>query len=93
MEIEHARESIIQHKRENAKHVAVDLEQFRNHEVGKGYKATFVVRQSSIGDPYPSSKKSKKEKDIGVENSLINYLACEGFRRFRKELQKIEDSV
>ena len=57
---------------------AVDLSQFRNEEVGKGYQAKFVVRQPSAGEPVKvavqdlssatkkdkkkASKKERKEK-------------------------------
>ena len=44
MELEHAREAMREGKKIRQP-VAVDLEQFRNREVGKGYQAKHVVRQ------------------------------------------------
>ena len=46
MELEHARTS--DSKRGTT--TAVDLSQFRNEEVGKGYQAKFVVRQRHVAD-------------------------------------------
>ena len=43
MEMRHAEDSWKHKKSGNS--VAVNLEQFRNHEVGEGYQAKFVVRQ------------------------------------------------
>lgn len=51
LEIEHAREKLRlaeeqdPSERKASTHAAVDLSQFRNEEVGKGYKAKHVVRQ------------------------------------------------
>ena len=51
MELKHARETWKEKKSENT--VAVDLEQFRNHKVGEGYQAKFVVRQKRIENAQP----------------------------------------
>lgn len=45
MELEHAQEIRKRVKSDESAVVAVDLEQFRNYQVGKGYQAKFVVRQ------------------------------------------------
>eukprot|EP00977_Amphora_coffeiformis_P010566 scaffold2486_cov160-Amphora_coffeaeformis.AAC.1 len=64
MELAHARES--ESKKGSA--AAVDLSQFRNEEVGKGYQAKFVVRQRNAQDEEstPSvkdmTKKTTEEK-------------------------------
>lgn len=87
-------------ERENPKGeaaAAVDLEQFRNHQVGVGYQAKHVVRQ-----PCEESSKSKKKvhdtkkgkksletnkKEITTSDRLSKYLKHEGLRRLRKELE------
>ena len=60
MELAHARDS------ESKKGVAtaVDLSQFRNEEVGKGYQAKFVVRQRNAQDegPAPSVKDMTRKR-------------------------------
>ena len=85
---------------------AVDLNQFRNEEVGKGYQAKHVIRQpaAAVGSKIPiedltapSAKKAKVQKDASFkeskhdnESNLINkYLACEAFRKFRKEIENM----
>ena len=74
LEIEHQRQSLNEEKKSHTA-TAVDLSQFRNEEVGRGYQAKHVVRQretavsSSIGMVDMSGgafergeKKSKSEK-------------------------------
>lgn len=110
MEMQHSRETW---KKPSAESVAVDLEQFRNHQVGKGYQAKFVVRQktgheeeaasskrkSSDEPPSSASKRTQrndesrsKKKAKSHSDPLLKYLQCEGLRKFRKEIAKIEDS-
>lgn len=103
--------------------VAVDLEQFRNYQVGTGYQARGVVRQRTATAATPNStaigkegagiasnaastavdrkqhqdekptkhKKSKKRKGKGTEedDDLLEYLRCDAFRVFRKELESM----
>ena len=49
LELEHQRESFLEHKEKVS--AAVDIGQFQNHEVGKGYQAKHVVRQRHASDP------------------------------------------
>ena len=106
MELAHAATTATADK--DRKPVAVDLSQFRNHQIGQGYQAKFVVRQrtgneeeqGAIQDMTQKSEKRKKSKrkrsKDNEDNSKTNkesnridkYLKCEGFRRFRKELEK-----
>lgn len=70
LELEHQRQQDANHKTSAA---AVDLNQFRNTEVGKGYQAKHVVRQKgakiesiSIKDmskPDPSAKSNKRSRE------------------------------
>ena len=74
---------------------AVDLEQFRNREVGKGYQARGVVRQQTLGrdvivrdmtsGQIVQQKESKRQK-------RERYLQCAAIREFRKELEEILSS-
>jgi hypothetical protein len=87
---------------------AVDLQQFRNVEVGKGYQARHVIRQPSaretsqpkIKDMMKERKKSKKrerdqheEGETRHDSRLRKYLKCDGLRNFRKEIEKIVSSA
>lgn len=45
MELEHQRESLSCDTKKSQTAAAVDLSQFRNEEIGKGYQAKHVVRQ------------------------------------------------
>ena len=64
MELEHQRESFLEHKEKVS--AAVDIGQFQNHEVGKGYQAKHVVRQRHASDnqaataPAPLSVSTKQ---------------------------------
>ena len=75
LEIEHQRQSLLSEEKNSQSATAVDLSQFRNEEVGRGYQAKHVVRQretavsSSVGMVdmsggafERSEKKSKSEK-------------------------------
>mmetsp|Transcript_22168 Transcript_22168/g.28684 ORF Transcript_22168/g.28684 Transcript_22168/m.28684 type:complete len:163 (+) Transcript_22168:82-570(+) len=126
MEMRHARDTWNNPKSADADGVvAVDLEQFRNHQVGEGYQAKFVVRQRTgheeeqQGDPSKGKgrerKRSKREESSDKNdatrssqhgkaavankaenddsNPILRYLQCEGLRRFRLEIAKIEESA
>jgi hypothetical protein len=74
-------------------HAAVDLSQFRNEEVGKGYQAKHVIRQagtpskaSGIVDMSKKDESKPKPKDT-IEKET--YLACRGMRNFIREVDKI----
>jgi hypothetical protein len=89
-------------------HAAVDLEQFRNRQIGVGYQAKHVVRQRSAPDPSiairdttqeKTKKKKRKESNTNVntvkepKTRLSKYLECEEMRNFRKELASMEHST
>ena len=76
----------------------VDLDQFRNREVGEGFQADHVVRQSTgrVGVTvldYSAGAKSaavapNKRKESPGERRL-HYLQCRGMRELRKEIDRI----
>lgn len=81
--------------------VAVDLDQFRNTEVGTGYQAKHVVRQKTAASTTTKTKivnsnfqnaadrgKSSEDKSIEKEELLRN----DGLRAFRKEIESILSS-
>lgn len=91
----------------------VDLEQFRNYQVGIGYQAKHVVRQRGLqsdggavgstsrpeitgGETKKRKAQSSEGKATGKrpakEDRLQRFLRCEGFRKFRKELETIMTS-
>ena len=83
--------------------VAVDLNQFRNTEVGKGYQAKHVVRQKTAADSAANLKTRTVNNDFTVvdhskretENDVIDteeLLKNDGLRAFRKELESILSS-
>ena len=77
MELAHARAS----ESKKGTTTAVDLSQFRNEEVGKGYQAKFVVRQRNTDDDeapvavkdMTKSKKSDKKKSSRKEKKRKRY--------------------
>jgi hypothetical protein len=75
MEMQHQREMMMRENDKGGTSVAVDLQQFRNEEVGVGYQAKHVIRQRSGQTPElkirdmsrasnedSESKKKKKRK-------------------------------
>jgi hypothetical protein len=81
--------------------VAVDLNQFRNTEVGTGYQAKHVVRQKTASGPQmktrtvndrviqgPAKTAESTAKPITLEELLKN----DGLRAFRKEIESILSS-
>lgn len=84
-------------------HAAVDLSQFRNEEVGKGYKAKHVVRQKDASATVASvvdmsgGKFSKPDAKRNCHGSHKNnesvhhgsYLESKGIRDFLKEIDEI----
>ena len=78
---------------------AIDLQQFRNDEVGKGYQAKHVVRQKGV--PSKASgivdMSQRKEESIETQTARSNaesitkesYLQCRGMRNFMREVNKI----
>lgn len=84
LEIEHQRERLranadehdatVTGKKANTSHAAVDLSQFRNEEVGKGYQAKHVVRQkegksSTAGGDVVDMSGGKFSKDTTKKRS------------------------
>ena len=98
---DHQREALQQSESGNNKadHAAVDLSQFRNEEVGKGYQAKHVIRQagapskvSGIVDMSKkdiSSKKDESKPKPKDTTTKETYLACRGMRNFIREVDKI----
>ena len=93
--IDHQRESLQNSGNNKAAHAAVDLSQFRNEEVGKGYQAKHVIRQagaqpkaSGIVDMSKNKKDASKPKPNDI-STTETYLACRGMRNFIREVDKI----
>ena len=80
-------------------HAAVDLQQFRNDEVGKGYQAKHVVRQKGVpskasGIVDMSQRKDESMKTLTARSNAESitkesYLQCRGMRNFMREVNKI----
>jgi hypothetical protein len=103
MEMVHQREAFREDKGKAS--AAVDISQFQNHEVGKGYQAKHVVRQKTGEAPSVKIKvmpggnngadsKAKAPKHSVNEISEIraSYMKSAGLREFRKEIEKILSS-
>lgn len=99
---EHQRESLQQQSGSSAKstHAAVDLQQFRNDEVGKGYQAKHVVRQKGVPSKASGIVDMSQRKDESMETQTArsnaeesitkeSYLQCRGMRNFIREVDKI----
>jgi hypothetical protein len=79
--------------------VAVDLEQFRNTQVGVGYQAKHVIRQPTAAPisiqetkaKLPTAKETveSQAKKRRSDEREQRYLQCDALRRFRKELEKL----
>jgi hypothetical protein len=101
MEMSHQMES-----GDKAKNSAgVDISQFRNFEVGKGYQAKHVIRQRTGESSQPAmeikdmtgSKEAVEEKEAKIsvetlEDIRKSYIKSSGLREFRKEIEKILNS-
>ena len=80
-------------------HAAVDLQQFRNDEVGKGYQAKHVVRQKGVPSKASGIVDMSQRKDESIETQKArsntesitkeSYLQCQGMRNFMREVEKI----
>jgi hypothetical protein len=112
LELQHDREKMAQSQgtsttRAAATTAAVDLNQFRNVEVGQGYQAKHVVRQrtvvsSSTAVTAPVGLTVKQDDKGGDEfifstaasstPSKEQFLHNSGLREFRKEIEKILNS-
>ncbi len=104
MELAHQKSSSNGGTSKTSQVVAVDLNQFRNTEVGSGYQARHVVRQKTAGDEISKTKIVYKNTDfstgsgenksteatkaIATEDLLMNG----GLRAFRKEIETILSS-
>jgi hypothetical protein len=84
---------------------AVDISQFQNHEVGKGYQAKHVVRQKTGEAPSvkikdmsggnngaDSKAKAPKRSANEIREIRASYMKSAGLREFRKEIEKILSS-
>lgn len=90
---------------DGASFAAVELEQFRNHQIGVGYQAKHVIRQKSaqnepiVTHDMTGSKqaevklKSTRKPESERTSRLQQYLQSAGLRKFRKELSSIESST
>lgn len=98
MELAHQRNN--KHKK-NSSVVAVDLGQFQNTEVGKGYQAKHVVRQKTatttktktrtINDKFDVAQE-KRSQTITKPIDTKEFLKNDGLRAFRKEIESIISS-
>ena len=78
-------------------HVAVDLKQFQNHQVGVGYQAKHVVRQRlgttktqvEVLDMTQSAADSKATHRGKVNLKLQEYIKSNGMREFRRQIEEI----
>ena len=101
----HQRESLREDKAKAS--AGVDISQFRNFEVGKGYQAKHVVRQRSSNQPAPIDIKDMSNTNKGtgepeeakpklsvetLEDIRKSYIKSAGLREFRKEIEKILNS-
>jgi len=68
LELDHAREAFEQHKSKTV--AAVDISQFQNTEIGKGYQAKHVVRQRGAGlDAGNEASGTLEVKDMSQPNT------------------------
>ena len=91
---EHQREALVQSGNNKAAHAAVDLSQFRNEEVGKGYQSKHVIRQSVAPSKTAkvvdmSSREHGSKPPPSETVAKETYLACRGMRDFIREVDKI----
>mmetsp|Transcript_25594 Transcript_25594/g.37813 ORF Transcript_25594/g.37813 Transcript_25594/m.37813 type:complete len:116 (-) Transcript_25594:7-354(-) len=94
MEMSHKREKT----HESNAVAAVDLNQFRNTEVGQGYQAKHVFRQKTGMENKTkvvdmSRGASQKKASLIKDERLSKYLKCAGIREFRRQLEKIVNST
>jgi hypothetical protein len=102
MEMTHQRDAFREDK--SKAHAAVDISQFQNHEVGKGYQAKHVVRQRS-GKESSSGKmqdmtgeaSGKKTKELPAVSTISveerdSFIRSSPLREFRREIEKILSS-
>lgn len=95
MEMEHQRETMMRETDNSKTSVAVDLQQFRNEEVGVGYQAKHVVRQRSEKTPEvkihdmstgrasnEDSQSKKKKKRKHEEKSEVKEDPAERVRKY-----------
>ena len=81
--------------------VAVDLDQFRNTEVGRGYRAKHVVRQRTAGHSETiqtvhnhtniGADRGKSRESASTKTAIEtkDLLRNDGLRAFRKEIESI----
>lgn len=96
MELEHQRQN-----QSTSDPVAVDLGQFQNNEVGRGYQAKHVIRQKTtsanderltirdMSGTRPTEHNQSKRKHQGPDEKLEDYMKCTGMREFRRQLEAL----
>lgn len=88
LELEHQRESLQKHKEKVS--AAVDISQFQNHEIGKGYQAKHVVRQQMADKPTAMDIKDmtgggSKSDSKKIKSSKVKQQNGEKKRKHREE--------
>jgi len=91
MESEHKRNHNVQRGP-----TAVDLEQFRNHAIGKGYQAKHVVRQKEmttqhvvVHDMTDQNQDTTTRTTTPHDEKLAKYLQSSAMRDFRRQLEDL----
>ena len=84
LELEHQRESFLEHKEKVS--AAVDIGQFQNHEVGKGYQAKHVVRQKHAAAASSDNNHINNNLDATTKTTTQSATAMQGSKR-KKEAE------
>jgi len=76
---------------EKGRHAAVDTDQFRNHKIGEGWKASYVVRQPGVG----SSAAAERVVDMSSREAVARAKAASKAERKRKKgwVEQYEKSI
>jgi hypothetical protein len=99
LEMEHQQEASRSEKRKVS--AAVDIKQFQNHVVGKGYQAKHVIRQPSASASVTNirdmagaktGESSKEVKSLNTSAERADYIKYAGLREFRREIENILSS-
>ena len=100
LEMQHQRDAFAKEK--HNKVTAVNLEQFQNNEVGKGYQAKHVIRQQSAANTSKIIDMSggAEFKSASVPETIIKpkvgeekgYIQSKELRDFRREIETILSS-
>jgi hypothetical protein len=99
LEMEHQQEASRSEKHKVS--AAVDIKQFQNHVVGKGYQAKHVIRQPSASASVTNTRdmtggkagdSSKEVKSVNASADPADYIKNAGLREFRREIENILSS-